>query len=244
MTRAFYRTCAAALMLFVVAAAPAASSELARFNAAVAEAMTHYRGALFYLRTENPAVAEFELQDAVALWSEKVMPFRDSAPDAFVDDPAWTETLDQVSQGLSQGQDLARESDIAAAEAALQPLQIAMSDLRARNGVRVFADCIDEANAAMEALWVFRHNPPDFADGEVVNDLRAKAAVTAYLYARCQETAPPEIAGAPEFQRIMEGSLLSLTRMWPAIDDGNTEVVINILRELRSFDRMLWLQFG
>ncbi len=245
MTRAAHRRLGAALLVLLLASAPAASAnELARFNAAVAEAMTHYRGALFYLRTENPAVAEFELQDAVALWTEKVMPFREAAPDAFADDPTWAETLDQVSEGLRQGQDLARESDIAAAEAALQPLQIAMSDLRARNGVRVFADCIDEANAAMEALWVFRHNPPDFADSEAVNDLRAKTAVTAYLYARCQETAPPEIAEAPEFQRIMEGSLLSLTRMWPAIDEGNTEAVINILRELRSFDRMLWLQFG
>ena len=124
------------------------------------------------------------------------MPFQDAAPDAFTDDPDWAETLDQVSEGLRQGQDLARQSDIAAAIEALQPLQTAMSDLRARNDVRVFSDCIDEANAAMEALWVFRHDPPDFADSEAVNDLRAKTAVTAYLYARCQQTAPPEVAEA------------------------------------------------
>jgi len=245
MIRAFHRSLGATLLLLLVATVPAAgASELARFNAAVAEAFTHYRGALFYLRTENPAVAEFELQDAVALWSEKVMPFRDAAPDAFADDPDWAATLDQVSEGLSQGHELARESDIAAAEAALQPLQAAMADLRARNGVRVFSDCIDEANAAMDALWAYRHDPPDFADSAQVNDLRAKTAVTAYLYARCHKTAPPEISAAEEFQRIMEGSLLSLSRMWPAIDAGNSEAVINILRELRSFDRMLWLQFG
>lgn len=245
MTRAFQRRLGATLVLLLVATAPAAgASELSRFNAAVAEAFTHYRGALFYLRTENPAVAEFELQDAVALWSKKVMPFRDAAPDAFTDDPDWAVTLDQVSEGLRQGQDLARQSEIAAAITALQPLQAAMADLRARNGVRVFSDCIDEANAAMEALWVYRHDPPDFADSAEVNDLRAKTAVTAYLYARCQQTAPPEIVEAVEFQRIMEGSLLSLDRMWPAIDAGNSEAVINILRELRSFDRMLWLQFG
>ena len=244
MIRAFHRRLGTVLALLLAAAPAAGASELSRFNAAVAEAFAHYRGALFYLRTENPAVAEFELQDAVALWSEKVMSFQEAIPDAFANDPTWAATLDQVEQGLRQGQDLARQSDIAAAEAALQPLQAAMADLRARNDVRVFSDCIDEANTAMDALWAYRHNPPDFADSDAVNDLRAKTAVTAYLYARCQRTAPPEIAETPEFARIMEGSLLSLDRMWPAIDAGNTEVVINILRELRSFDRMLWLQFG
>ena len=245
MIRALHRRLGAMLALLLLAtASTAGASELSRFNAAVAEAFAHYRGALFYLRTENPAVAEFELQDAVALWSEKVMPFREATPDAFANDPAWAATLEQVSEGLRQGQDLARQNEIAAAEAVLAPLQSAMADLRARNDVRVFSDCIDEANAAMDALWAYRHAPPDFADSAEVNDLRAKTAVTAYLYARCQQTAPPEIAATPEFARIMEGSLLSLNRMWPAIDDGNTETVINILRELRSFDRMLWLQFG
>lgn len=234
----------ATVLILLLFASSAGASELSRFNAAVAEAYTHYRTAAFYLHTGNPGVAEFELQQAAALWNEKVMPFRDAVPDAFADDAAWGGTLDDVDARLRQAQDLVQGNDAPAAEEVLLPIRDALADLRARSGVRVFSDCIDEANAAMDALWVFRHEPPDFTDAAAVNALRAQTAVTAYLYERCQAEAPPEVAETPEFQRIMEGTLTSLSRLWPAIDAGDAEVVISILREIRSFDRMLWLQFG
>ena len=122
----------------------------------------------------------------------------------------------------------------------LAPIRSALAALRARNQVRVFSDCIDEANAAMDALWVFRKSPPAFDKPEQVNDLRAKTAVAAYLYRRCVERAPATIAEAPEFKRIMGGTLESLGRMWAAIDAADEERVISILREIRSFDRMVW----
>lgn len=240
----YQRVAPLVLLLLLTFAPPAGASELSRFNAAVAEAYTHYRGALFYLHTGNPAVAEFELQRAIGLWSGKVMAFRDAAPDAFADDATWAPTLDEVGTRLQKARDLAQKGEAEAAEAELRPVRDALAGLRARNNVRVFSDCIDEANAAMDGLWVFRHDPPDFADPATVNALRAQTAVTAYLYARCQDEAPPEIAASPEFRRIMGGTLTSLGRLWPAIDAGNAEVVISILREVRSFDRMLWLQFG
>ena len=234
----------AAFLTPLLLAPAAGASDLSRFNTAVAETYAHYRTAAFYLHTGNPAVAEFELQQAIALWDERVMPFRDAVPDAFADDTTWSGTLDDIGAKLQQAQSLAQSNEAQAAEDALAPIREALADLRARGGVRVFSDCIDEANAAMDALWVFRHEPPDFADAAAVNALRAQTAVTAYLYERCQAEAPSEIAEAPEFQRIMEGTLTSLSRLWPAIDAGDTEVVISILREIRSFDRMLWLQFG
>lgn len=234
----------ATVFLLLLLAPTAGASELSRFNTAVAEAYTHYRTAVFYLHTGNPAVAEFELQRAIELWNDRVMAFRESAPDAYVDDSDWTTVLDDVSTRLQQARDLALSNEAEAAEAELLPIRDSLAGLRARSGVRVFSDCIDEANTAMDVLWVFRHEPPDFADAAAVNTLRAQTAVTAYLYERCQAEAPREIAEAPEFQRIMGGTLTSLSRLWPAIDAGDTEVVISILREIRSFDRMLWLQFG
>lgn len=231
------------LLLFVQI--PAAwASELSRFNAAVNEAYTHTRGALFYLHTGNPAVAEFELEAAIESWQTKVMSFRDAPPDAYADDGIWDATLDDIARRLEQARGMAQAGDTERAEALLQPVRPALAALRARNSQRSFSDCIDEANAAMDELWVYRNEPPDFADGAAVNDLKAKTAVTAYLYRRCQAEAPPEIAEAPEFLRIMGGTIASLDRLWPAIDAGNAEVVISILREVRSFDRMLWLQFG
>ena len=231
-------------LLVVVIAAPAGAGELARFNAAVAKAYTHYRGAVFYLRTGNPAVANVELQQAGALWTSEVLPFRNSPPDAFADDAAWPSILDDVGARLEKAKAATSQDLAEPAAEALAPIRPALAALRARNQVRVFSDCIDEANAAMDALWVFRKAPPDFGVPEQVNDLRAKTAVTAYLYRRCAEQAPADVAAAPEFKRIMGGTQESLGRMWAVIDAGDGEAVISILREIRSFDRMLWLQFG
>ena len=43
---------------------------------------------------------------------------------------------------------------------------------------------------------------------------------------------------------MFEGSLVSLPLIYDALDQGNEAMLINILRELRSFDRMIWLEFG
>jgi len=225
-------------------AAAAAASDLGDFNAAVDEAYGHYRGAVFYLHTGNPAVANLELQEAVAIWDARVMPFRDAPPDAFADDAAWAVALDGLAARLIEAEAATARDDAETAEAALLPLREELAALRARNHVRSFSDCIDEANRAMDALWEFRHAPPDFDDAAAVDSLKARTAVTTYLYERCLAEAPPEIAEAPEFKRIMEGALTSLGRLWPNIQERNQEGVINILRELRSFDRLLWLQFG
>ncbi len=231
-------------LLMVAMAAPAGAGELARFNAAVAMAYTHYRGAVFYLRTGNPAVANIELQQATALWTAEVLPFREAPPDAFGEDDAWPGLLDDVAARLEKATSATGEGLAESAAEALAPIRGSLAALRARNQVRVFSDYVDEANAAMDALWVFRQSPPDFGKPDQVNDLRAKTAVTAYLYRRCVERAPAAVAEAPEFKRIMGGTLESLGRMWSVIDAGDREAVISILREIRSFDRMLWLQFG
>lgn len=237
--------CLVCLCLAVlVLGASAQAGELARFNAAVAEAYAHYRGAVFYLRTGNPAVANIELQQAAELWKAGVLPFRAAPPDAFAEDPAWPALLDEVAARLDKAAAATGAGEVEVANEALAPIRPSLAGLRARNQVRVFSDCIDEANAAMDALWAFRSKPPDFGKPDEVNNLRARTAVTAYLYRRCAETAPAAVAEAPEFKRIMGGTLESLDRMWAVIDAEDEEAVISILRELRSFDRMLWLQFG
>ena len=168
------------LSLFLLAtAAPAGASELARFNAAVAKAYSHYRGAVFYLRTGNPAVANIELQQAAALWTSEVLPFREAPPDAFAEDAGWPGVLDDVAARLETATAATKEGLAEPATEALVPIRPTLAALRARNQVRVFSDCIDEANSAMDALWVFRKSPPDFDEPEQVNDLRAKTAVTA-----------------------------------------------------------------
>ena len=54
--------------------------------------------------------------------------------------------------------------------------------------------------------------------------------------------APEEYKASTEFQRLMEVSLRSLSFIWDAAHKQQERRVINILQELRSSDRLLYLR--
>lgn len=231
--------CSLGLLPSVVAA-----GDLGDFHRQVADAYAPYRSAMFYLRTGNPGVAALELDAAKAGWQAVTARFKDQPPDAFSDDPNFTETLTSIGQAFEAGAASLQKDDVDAAGEALSPITTELAALRERNGLRTYSDCIDDMNAAMDRLWTYRHEPPDFDDLAAVNSAKREAAVTHFLYERCHEQASDELKAQPEFQRLFDGSLASLPLVVDALDQKNEAMLINLLRELRSFDHMIWLQFG
>jgi len=112
------------------------------------------------------------------------------------------------------------------------------------NGQWRFSDCVDEMNAQFDVLWRYRREPPDLTSLQEVNAAKDQAAVTAHWYQRCRVQAPAAFAEDAEFSRLMDGSISSLKLIWSALDEENEMRFINILRELRSYDRLIWLRFG
>lgn len=227
----------------VLLATPLQASELSAFNDAVADAAQHWRSAAFYLRTGNPGVAALELDEAAEKWSELSQRFAEP-PDALADDPAYQQSLERVGTLLDEAAAAAEASDPEPGQRALEAIRIELATFRQRNGLRTFSDCVDEMNRAMEQLWSFRHDPPDPLDRGEVNAFKRQAAITAYLYERCYEIAPDAVADDPEFQRLFGGALESLPLLFDAVDEGAEERLINILREVQSFDRLIYLNFG
>jgi len=133
--------------------------------------------------------------------------------------------------------------DVKKAESLLAPVRARMGSMRRRNGLFLFADCIDAANGAFDRLWRVRHQPPDFTKPAPVDEMRQDLAVTLYWYRRCQEEAPAAVRGNQQFQRLMEDSVRSLSLIWEAARNKNSRRIINILREVRSADRLLYLNF-
>jgi hypothetical protein len=119
-----------------------------------------------------------------------------------------------------------------------------LSALRRRNGVFVYSDTVDKANAAFINLNKFRYNPPDFNVVEEVDQLRQSLATTVYWYKQCVKNAPAALIKNPEFRRLMDDSLYSLSRVWIAIANKKEPNLISILRGLSSSDQMLFLRFG
>jgi hypothetical protein len=220
------------------------AGELSSFNEQVASAYAPYRSAMFYLRTGNPGVAVLDLDAASRAWQSVVARFGEAPPDAYADDEDFGDRLKSVQQALDSGQSLLDGADRTAAMEVLTPVRMELAALRRRSGIRVYSDCIDEMNAAMDRLWQYRQEPPNFDQPDQVNAVKRDTAVAEYLYRRCYETAPVAYQSDEAFRRMFEGSLASLPLIFDALDQVNEAMLINILRELRSFDRMIWLQYG
>jgi len=220
------------------------AGELGDFHSEVADAYAPYRSAMFYLRTGNPGVATLELDAARQGWQAVVDRFAKNPPDAFADDTAFVETLASVQSAFDDGLSALDQGDADVAAKALGPVRTSLAALRQRNGLRTFSDCVDDMNAAMDRLWAFRHEPPAFDQPTEVNAVKREAAVTEFFYRRCHDQASADLKESAEFKRLFEGSLQSLPLIFDALDQGSEGHLINILRELRSFDRMIWLNYG
>lgn len=237
---------AAALVAFILAfsAGPVRASDTGDFHQRLADAYRHYREASFYLRTGNDAVASFELQDLKAKWQALTSRFADSPPDVYADDKRWKTDLRAIADRIDQGIAATDAGDLKQARKVLRPIRKMLGELRARNGVFLYSDCIDRANAAFAALWRFRRDPPDFDKPDEVDAARKAAAVTSHWYRRCLDMAPPAAAADPQFRRTMETGLESLDRLWVTLRQRDRVRFISILRELHAWDGLLYLRHG
>lgn len=236
------RAVAAFALALSLAPAPAlAAASLETFLGDLQPAYDAIRKAMFYLERGAVAPAGFQIGRSAGTWRAEVLPYADSPPAAFAHDPRFGETLEGIGHALETA---SAAEGAEATLAALSGIPATLAELRARNHVVVLADHVHEANRAMDRLYAYRHRDIDFSDQAVVDDLRARLAVTAYAYRECDAAAPPDVASDPSFRRMIDGTLSSLDLMWGAIAAGEQRTVINILREVRSFDRLLWLQHG
>lgn len=222
---------------------PAEANELARFNAAVADAYAHYRQATFYLRTENPAIAALELDEFKAKWAA-VEDFATTPPDSYSDDPGWPASLRDIGTRAEQGLAALDEGNLAGAREALEPVRSLLGDMRRRNGVAAFSDHIDELTAAMDILARYRNDVRDLDDEAAIEPVRRQAAVVEYLFEKVRRNAPAAVADDPEFKRMYDGVAESMGRLWRGLGTRDARLFRIGAGELRSHERMIYLRFG
>lgn len=231
-------------MVLGLSTGAAYGSDIARFNLSVADAYRHYRQAIFYIRTENPAVAALELDEFVTKWTAAVDRFASAPPDSYADDPAWAGTLQDIRDRAEKGLAALDDGDLAGAREVLEPVRRVLADLRKRNGIAAFSDQIDELTAAMDILARYRREVTDLGDDALVEPVRRQAAVVEYLFEEVRRNAPAEIAADPEFKRMYEGVAESMGRLWRGLATRDPRLFRIGSGELRSHERMLYLRFG
>lgn len=233
------------MLLAITLASPvAAASEIDAFNADFAQAYPSYRQTMFYLRTDNHAVAALELDGFVEQWDALIERWAGKPPDSYAGDPVWAETLRDIGGRGKRALGSLDAGDGKGALEALAPVRGMLGDLRRRNGVVAFSDCVDELSAAMDIFAGYRRELRDLTDAKVVEPVRRHAAVVAYLFERCDRRAPAAIAEDAEFRRLMDGARVSMDRVWTGFATGDVRLYRIGIGELRSYERILFLRFG
>jgi len=237
-------TLACAVFFALGANASAVAEDYPAFRDAMAEFSANLRGAVFYLRTKNTMMAAFDLDAAESHWTPFIKRYAAKPPDVYGADPGWQATFGEVSANLAVARTAAAKGDVDTARRAVGTMRKALADLRRRNGIFVFEDCVDEMRQAFGRLYVYRRNPPDFNLAEQVAQLKAAAAVAEYVYRRCYETAPPAYRRDDMFERLFADSFKDYRELPSVIARGARREFIDLLRQIISNEHLIFLRFG
>lgn len=196
-------------------------------------ANAHLRTASDYLRTDNLDFAALALEDLIA----STPPTTLAAPLA----KAAVSALAEANAALNQ----IDEGEGAAARDRLLELRQAFFDTNLKNDIEVFDDCIWAARKSAPPLWHYRRNKPDFTD--VKQRQQVVAVVDKYLaqLERCDAIVPDEIKADEGWTRIGLGAITSLRRIkTESLPNNDVGQFIRFIRELRSFDNLLYARYG
>jgi len=223
---------------------PAWTGELADFNTAVEKAIAHHRVALGYLRSGNADLAAREIEGMKIAWSALVDRFGAKRPDAFDGNAHYATTLTDVSTRIVTATIMLDSGRPDSARESLLAVRGEISKMRRASGIYLLPDCLLEAKAAMDALFVFRDQPPDLSKSAMRFAVAARATAYGEALKRCDRMAPAAIRTNAQFRRLVDGALAGLALVPRAIATRDGELMHRILIELRSFDNLLAFRYG
>jgi hypothetical protein len=213
------------------------------YHAAVAGAYRHYREAVHCFENDNAELGALALEEFQNAWSVVIRKYADDPPPSYAGDATFKDTLIAIRTRAEVSAKQVGNVRTPILLQTLRQIQARLAYQRERNGQRIYSDCVDRMNEAMLRLWMYRQTPPH--PGKPDSIIRFKTAVyeTALWYRQCRDEAPAALRESEEFRRLFDGALASLAKL-EAVDLAHTDALVSILRELHSFDRLIWLKFG
>ena len=222
----------------------AVADDLADFNVAAETMASHYRVAIGYLRTGNIDLARLEIDRTREAWGALQQHFAGRRPDVFAGNRLYGRIYTGVSARLVGAELLLNAGRPDAAADSLNALRDDFYALRKSAGIAVLADCIRDANTAMDALMVYNDRALDWDKPGTRDDVAGKAAAYGTVLDRCDGMAGDAVRKSGEFRRLIDGAKASLTLVPKAIATRDSDLLHRVLIELRSFDNLLAFRYG
>jgi hypothetical protein len=241
MWRRLISVATAALLL---TAKPMLADDLADFNAAIEDVASHSRAALGYLHNQNADLAAAELERMRDAWGAFAERFGRDRPERFRANALYVTMLVDVPTRIVAATIMINFGRPDVAAGSLQAIRQELSAVRRGSGVELLADCVLDANAAMEALLVYQDAPPDWDRPATVTDFAQKAAAYGAAVTRCDAVAPAALSQSGEFRRFVDGVATALAFIPQAIAARDRDLIHRVIIELQSFDGLLALHYG
>ncbi len=222
----------------------AQADDLADFNAAAERVESHNRVALGYLRTGNIDLASVELDRLRVAWTTLNDQFAGKWPAVFKDNIFSVKVRTDISLRLVTADMLLNSNRVDGARQSLTAIRRDFYDWRKSAGVEVLADCIYDANTAMDALMVYNQPGLVWSKADTASGIAGKSASYGNALDRCDAMADENTRKNPEFRRLIDGAKASMKFISPAIAQHDTDLLHRVLIELRSFDNLLAFRFG
>jgi hypothetical protein len=234
----------AACLTLVLLAGAAKAGDLADFNAAVENAESHNRVAIGYLRTGNTDLASLEIDRLREAWGALQQRFAGKRPDAFDGVALYGNLWTVVSARLIAADLMLKTGRPDAARQSLEAVRGDLYDLRKAAGITVLADCVRDANTAMDALMVYDDRTLDWTKSATHFGIANKASIYGYVLERCDGMAGDALRKNPELRRLVDGAKAGIALIPKAIATRDGDLLHRVLIELRSFDNLLAFRFG
>jgi hypothetical protein len=237
-----HRALSAFLGLLALGATATRADNLADFNAAVEVASAHLRTAQGYVRSGNVDFAALALERADTAWRDLVGRSAASPPAPLAGNPLFGTTLTTVATHLVAARMFLASGRHEATADALQAIRQDLAALRRAAGIAVLADCVLDANAAMDRLLTAGHDAS--AGSPARAEMAGLAAAAGETLRRCDALAAPVQRVDPRFRRLIDGALRSLDQVPAAVAAEDAALLGRLIDELRAFDRLLALRYG
>ena len=236
---------AAFLAFALLAATPAAfASDLDDFNAAVEQVSAHNRVAIGYLRNGNPDLALLEIDRLRAAWGQLSERFANKRPEAFAGSPLYVQVMTDIATRLVTIDLMVQMGKPDSVRQTLLGIRTDFHNLRKSAGIVVLADCVYDADAAMDALMVYNDAKVDLSKPDIRTAISAAGEAYRKVLDRCDGIAGDAVRNSPEFRRLVDGAKNGLTPLPQALETRDANQLHRILIELRSFDNLLAFRFG
>jgi len=230
---------AQALLILLLLTAAAFADDLADFKTAIGNVGAQNRAAIGALQNGNRELAELELDRLRAAWRQVSERKR---PTAFKDSELYTTVMTDITTRLVSADMMIKFGRPDVAGTALLGIRDNLYDLRKSAGIVVLADCVRDANGAMEMLAAFGDRASDVVKGDSA-DLTVKAKGYGEILGRCDGIAGPT-KDDPAFRQIIDDAKANLLLVTQAVAAHDADLLRRALTELRSLDALLALRFG